>query len=231
MLEFRGVWRVYEGDRPVEALRDVSFRLDPGELVAVAGRSGSGKTTLLNCCCGIDVPSRGEVLVEEKPLQGLDDKALTALRRRSFGMVFQFFNLLPTLSAVDNVALPAILDGAEKGSAYSRARSLLTALGLAERVGHYPDALSGGEQQRVAVARALINDPRIILADEPTGNLDSEAAHEVLRRLQGIAHEEKRAVLMVTHSPEALAYADRVLHMKDGAIDSVERRAEGGATG
>lgn len=220
MIRFGNVVREFlAGERPVRALDGVSFEVSPGEFVAVAGKSGSGKSTLLNLASGTDAADSGEVEVAGRRLDRMDEAGLTDLRRRDIGMVFQFFNLLPTLSAVENVALPGLIAGAAPASTVkARAASLLADLGLTNRAAAWPDTLSGGEQQRVALARALVNDPAVILADEPTGNLDTETGAFVLNLLRDLAKKRGKTVLMVTHSPEALGYVDRVIRLRDGQV-------------
>jgi putative ABC transport system ATP-binding protein len=218
------------GNRTIHALRGVTLDFFPGTFVAVVGKSGSGKSTLLNLACGLDTPTAGTVSLQGSQLDQMDDNQLTALRLHRVGFVFQFFNLLPTLNAVENVALPARLAGRPPREAASRASDLLASLGLADRLRHYPDHLSGGEQQRVALARALINDPALILADEPTGNLDSEAGHQVLDELGRLARQDGRLVIMVTHSTEALDRTDRVVLLRDGRVVSDGAPGEIGPT-
>jgi putative ABC transport system ATP-binding protein len=206
------------GDAEVRAVDGVSLELARGTFTAVTGRSGSGKSTLLNLVAGIDVPTAGEVWVDGAALARLDDDALTRHRRRRIGMVHQFFDLLPMLSARENVALPALLAGTTEPDALARAERLLAEVGLAARAGARPRTLSGGEMQRVAVARALIHEPVLVLADEPTGNLDSRAAADVIALLRDLAARRGSAVLLVTHSAEAASVASRVIEMRDGRI-------------
>ena len=215
-VEARGLRRVYgSGPDAVHALRDVDLTIAPGEFVAVMGPSGSGKSTLLHLVGGLDRPDGGEVLLDGEPLAGMDDEALAHLRRRRIGFVLQFFNLFPLLSARENVAFPLLLDG--RSDALALADSALARVGLAERAAHRPNQLSGGEQQRVAVARALVTRPAVVLADEPTGSLDSLAGEDVLRLLRAAA-DDGQAVLLITHHAPAAAYADRVLRLRDGAV-------------
>jgi len=218
MVEARNVSKRYEGKRTVHALRGVSFRVARGEMVATMGPSGSGKSTLLNIVGGLDRASEGTVLIDGADTSRLDDDALTRLRREKIGFVFQFFNLLPTLTARENVALPLYLSGAGRREAVRRASEMLALVGLAEREEHLPDELSGGEQQRVAMARALVLGPPLVLADEPTGNLDSRSGQEVLALLQNLQRQFGTTVLMVTHDPKAAAVCDRILTMEDGRL-------------
>ena len=203
----------------VHAVREVDLALEPGSFTAITGRSGCGKSTLLNLAGAVDLPTSGEVRIEQHWTRQLSDGELSRLRRTRIGFVFQFFNLLPTLTAAENVELPLLLDG-KRGSPEERKRvaEWLERVGLAEKANHYPHQLSGGEMQRVAIARALIHDPGLVIADEPTGNLDSAHAEVVLRMLQQISREMGRAVLMATHSQEAAGFSSRVLAMRDGSL-------------
>ncbi len=208
------------GTERVVALDGVSLVIPAGQFCAVMGPSGSGKSTLLHLVAGIDAPSAGRVIVDGRDLATLSDDARTLLRRRRIGLVFQFFNLLPTLTALENVALPLQLDGIRRGEAERRSTGLLTELGLGDRAEHRPYQLSGGQMQRVAIARALVTGPALLLADEPTGNLDSHAGDEVLTLLRRTADERGHTVLMVTHDEHAAAIGDRVVHLRDGRITS-----------
>jgi len=213
------IHRSYErGDEVVHALRGVSFSVERGEFVVVTGPSGSGKSTLLHVMAGLDRPSRGEVRLEGKPISEMPDDELTLYRRRRLGFIFQFFHLLPTLSAVDNVALPLLLDGKPPRDAESVARERLDRLGLTSRAAHRPRELSGGEQQRVAIARALVAQPALLLADEPTGNLDSGSGAAVYEILSGLPESFGTAIVMVTHDREAVAHGTRSLRIVDGRI-------------
>ena len=215
-VQARGLSRVYgSGPEAVHALRDVDLSIAVGEFVAVMGPSGSGKSTLLHLVGGLDRPDTGEVLIEGEPLAGMNDEALASLRRRRIGFVLQFFNLFPLLSALENVAFPLLLDG--RRDALALAGDALARVGLAARAEHRPGALSGGEQQRVAVARALLTRPAVVLADEPTGSLDTLAGEDVLRLLRAAA-DDGQAVLLITHDAPAAAYADRVVRLRDGSV-------------
>jgi len=215
-VQAHGLSRVYgSGPEAVHALRDVDLSIAAGEFVAVMGPSGSGKSTLLHLVGGLDRPDTGEVLIEGEPLAGLDDEALAHLRRRRIGFVLQFFNLFPLLSAAENVAFPLLLDG--RHDALALAGEALDRVGLAARTRHRPGELSGGEQQRVAVARALVTRPAVVLADEPTGSLDTLAGEDVLRHLR-VAADDGQAVLLITHDAPAAAYADRVVRLRDGEV-------------
>ncbi len=207
------------GETPfVRALAGVTFDVQAGERVAIIGPSGSGKSTLLHLIAGIDVPTSGEVWVAGRALARLDDDALTRHRRDAVGMVFQSFHLLPTLAARENVALPALLAGSGEREALGRADHLLGEVGLGERRHAMPHTLSGGEMQRVALARALIREPRLLLADEPTGNLDSRASGRVLEMIVELSRLHGTTVVMVTHSSEAAAMAERVIEIRDGSV-------------
>lgn len=200
------------------ALRDVSLAIRKGEFVAIMGSSGSGKTTLLHLLAGLDTPTSGSVVIEGRDLAAMRDVERTLFRRRRLGIVFQAYNLLPTLTAWENVALPALLDGVPSSEAETKARELLARLDLGLRVEHRPQALSGGEQQRVAIARALMNDPALLLADEPTGNLDSVHGAAIWKRLASLARDEGTTIVAVTHEPDGAAHADRVVVLRDGCI-------------
>ena len=201
----------------VHALLDVSLEVYPGELVAVMGPSGSGKSTLLNTAGGLDAPTSGEILVGDTNLVGLPQKRMASLRRRDVGFIFQDLNLIPALTAAENAALPMELDGTSARAARRQAIAALTAVGMTEMADRYPEELSGGQQQRVAIARALIGERKIVLADEPTGALDSVTGEEVLMTLRGRC-DEGAAVLLVTHDSRHAAWADRIVNLRDGKI-------------
>jgi putative ABC transport system ATP-binding protein len=221
-VELRKVSKSYR-EAGVErvVLRDVSVTIASGEIAVLVGRSGSGKSTLLNVIAGIDRPSAGTVLVDGTDLTALDEQARTRFRRRHIGFVFQFFNLIPLLTVEENLLLPLELNGRADPAGVARARALLERVGLGGRGDSFPDRLSGGEQQRVAIARALVHEPALVLADEPTGNLDAETAAGVLELLDTLAREAGRTVLMVTHSREVVGVADRIFTIQRGAL--VER--------
>jgi putative ABC transport system ATP-binding protein len=219
LYELRNATRTFRrGDQLIRALDGVDLEIGPGEFVALEGPSGSGKTTLLQLLGALDRPSEGQVFFEERELGGLRDRALAELRLRAFGFVFQQFNLIPTLTALENVeagGAPARLPRAELRA---RALALLDEVGLADRASHLPTQLSGGEQQRVAIARALVTEPRVILADEPTGNLDSRSGTDIVDRLAGLAADRGTTVVVATHNHELAARAPRRLAMRDGQI-------------
>jgi len=208
------------GEITVRALAGVDFQVEKGEFVAIMGPSGSGKSTLLHLLGGLDRPSQGEITLAGQPLSSLSDDEITLVRRRNVGFIFQFYNLVPTLTAEENVALPLLIDGKPLSKYHDKVAELLGLVGLAERLHHKPDQLSGGQQQRVAIARAFVNDPAIVLADEPTGNLDTNAGQEVLGLLRRSCDDLNHTVVMVTHDPDAAGYADRVVHLRDGLVVS-----------
>ncbi|HET7077009.1 MAG TPA: ABC transporter ATP-binding protein [Chloroflexia bacterium] len=218
LLQTERLTKVYgKGSAAVTALDQVNLSINPRELVAIMGPSGCGKSTLLHLLGGLDTPTAGRVLLDGVDLSTLNDTALTVTRREKIGFVFQFFNLIPVLSALENVTLPLAL-GARPKDAQARATDWLTRLGLGDRLGNRPDQLSGGQQQRVALARALVTEPVLILADEPTGNLDSRAADDMLHLLRQAVDEWGRTVVMVTHDARMAAYADRIIFLKDGTV-------------
>jgi putative ABC transport system ATP-binding protein len=219
------------GATTVDALIGVDLAVEPGEFVAVMGPSGSGKSTLLHLMGGLDQPTSGDVILDGQRLSAMSDRQVTLTRRRRVGFVFQFFNLLPTLSAEENVALPLLIDGQSARAYQARVDELLALVGLDDRRGHKPDQLSGGQQQRVAIARALVTQPAIVLADEPTGNLDSRAGEEVLRLLRRTCDEHRQTIVMVTHDPRAASYADRIIFLKDGRVASEAHLKTEGDTG
>jgi putative ABC transport system ATP-binding protein len=214
MLRLTNVSKLYEGG--VTAVDHVSLEVPARQFVAIMGRSGSGKSTLLNLIAGIDRPTGGQIWIGEQEVTGLDDDALTRLRRDRLGIVFQFFNLLTTLDVRENVALPLLLEGLKEREAFTRADELVEAVGLSTRARSRPATLSGGEMQRAAIARALVHRPALLLADEPTGNLDSRSSAVVLELMRRLSAELGAAVILVTHSAEAAAQAERVLEMSDG---------------
>jgi putative ABC transport system ATP-binding protein len=219
-VEVRDLVKVFgEGDARVRALDGVDLTVQRGEMVAIMGPSGSGKSTLLHIVGALETPTSGTVAVAGRRYDGADDKTLTELRRDHIGFVFQFFNLLGSLTAEENVLLPALIARRTDAAARQRAHELLDLVGLGARASHTPAELSGGQQQRVSIARALLLQPELILADEPTGNLDSRSGKEVLRVLRELSRAEGRTILMVTHDPAAAAVADRVVHMRDGRVD------------
>lgn len=219
MLNAVKLSKIYEGGKhPVHALVEVDLTVEEGEFVAVMGPSGSGKSTLLHLLGGLDSPTSGAILLDGKVVSSLSDKEATLLRRRNIGFVFQFYNLLPTLSAEENILLPLLIDGKKPKGHEKEMETLMEKVGILERRSHRPSELSGGEQQRVSLARALITKPKILLADEPTGNLDSKTGNQVMALLALLSEEMKQTIIMVTHDPKAAAYADRLVYLVDGKI-------------
>lgn len=223
LLELRAATREYRmGEVTVQALRGVDLDIDAGQVVVLLGPSGSGKTTLLNLVGGLDSPTSGEVLVAGEAIAGYDSRRLADYRARTVGFVFQFFNLIPSLSAAENVEFALALVESDHATARDRARELLDRVGLDGRADHFPAQLSGGEQQRVAIARALANQPRLLLCDEPTGNLDVDTGRQVLGVLDSTARDDDTTVLLVTHNAAIAPMADRVLRLRDGRVEHDE---------
>lgn len=221
MIRLENVSKIYDGaGTRVTALANVWLEIAPEEFVALMGPSGCGKSTLLHLVAGVDAPTAGEVFVDGRDLARLSDRALSQFRRDHVGIVYQFYNLLPTMSAWENVALPALLAGAPSRVARERAEERLRLVGMLHRKDHWPHELSGGELQRVAIGRAMVNDPPILLADEPTGNLDSKAGRDVLELLARLNVERGVTILLATHSQEAAAFAQRAIHLKDGTVSA-----------
>jgi putative ABC transport system ATP-binding protein len=216
MIQLTNVSKSYGDSGAVQALHNLSLIVEQGERLAVMGPSGSGKSTLLNLICGLDQPTSGSIKLEGVELAALDDDRRTRLRREKLGMIFQTFNLLPTLTALENVALPLRLQGLRRNETDQRATAMLERVGLKVRAHHRPDELSGGERQRVAIARALVFRPPILLGDEPTGNLDSATGEEILRLLDDLHCEYNTTILLVTHNDLAAAFCDRILTLRDG---------------
>ena len=218
-IRARRLSKIYgEGETAVHALAGVDLEVRRGEMVAIMGPSGSGKSTLLHLIGALDTPTRGTVSIARRRFDNLSDVELTLLRREKIGFVFQFFNLLPALTAKENVVLPALIAGNRDRPVHERAEELLARVGLAERADHLPAELSGGEQQRVSIARALLMDPELVLADEPTGNLDTTSSAEVLRLLRELNRKEGHTIVLVTHDPGAASMAGRVVFLRDGRI-------------
>ena len=221
LVSVAGIWKSYQGDRdaePLRVLRGVSLNVRPGEFVALMGASGSGKSTLLNLVGGLDTADEGRIIVAGAELQAMSDDERSEFRLRAIGFVFQFFNLLPNLTVVENIAMPLLLAGAGTTEAADAARRLAREVGLEERLGHAAHQLSGGEMQRVALARALVHRPQLLLADEPTGNLDSRTGASILRMIRELARSHGASIIMATHDAHAAAEADRVLTMMDGEL-------------
>jgi len=220
LIDIRGVWRVYQlGSVTVEALRGVDMHVYPGEFVAIVGPSGSGKSTLMNIIGCLDRPSAGTYHIAGTPVAEVDDDGLARLRSRTIGFVFQSYNLLSRTSAVENVATPLLYQGVSRKERYARSREALEELGLGDRLNHLPTELSGGQQQRVAIARALVTHPALILADEPTGNLDSASGVEVMARLQAL-NRAGRTIVLITHDVGVASVAQRQIHVRDGRLSA-----------
>ena len=220
MIRLNDVHKVFkQGPSEITALAGISLQIPKGEFAVIMGPSGSGKSTLLHLIGGLDRPTQGDIVVDGKVISQMGDDEVTLFRRAGIGFIFQFFNLLPTLTAMENVTLPLMLDGREEDEVRSSSESLLERVGLSGRRNHLPEELSGGEIQRLAIARALVFNPPILLADEPTGNLDSKSGGAILELIRGINRQEGCTVVMVTHEREAAACGDRVIHLKDGMIE------------
>lgn len=229
MIRLENVVRVYQmGKTLVPALRGLSLEIADGEFVAIMGPSGSGKSTLMHLVGGLDAPSEGKVLLDGVDIAQQNGNQLAELRGKKVGFVFQTFNLVPTLSALKNVELPMIFQGVPRKERSEKARRLLEQVGLGDRLHHKPSELSGGECQRVAIARALANDPQILLADEPTGNLDAESGEQIMQILKRLNEEKKMTIIVVTHNPDVARYAHRVIRMRYGQIEEVSQNAQGG---
>ena len=227
VLDIRDVSKCYVLDEVVvNALRGVDLEVCRGEMLAIMGPSGSGKSTLLHLLGGLDGPSDGEITLAGKTLSKLNDNEITLVRRRSVGFIFQFYNLVPTLTAEENITLPLLIDGRNLDQCRAKIDELLQLVGLTDRRDHKPDQLSGGQQQRVAIARAFVSDPDIVLADEPTGNLDSKSGKAILELLRHSCDELHHTIVMVTHDAYAASYADRVVFLKDGRITTHLNKAE-----
>jgi putative ABC transport system ATP-binding protein len=225
LLEMQGITKDYRlGKTVVRALRGLDLEIGRGEIVAIMGPSGSGKSTLMHILGALDTPTGGGASIDGQDLQQLKERQLVTLRGKRVGFVFQTFNLIQTLTAQRNVELPMIFQGVRKGRRSRRARDLLEKVGLADRVTHKPNELSGGERQRVAIARALANDPEIILADEPTGNLDTETGGPILSLLQELSRRDGKTVIIVTHDPEAAEIANRIIRLRDGCVAGEDRQ-------
>ncbi len=219
IIKLDDVWKVYKmGEVEVPALRGINLEVNKGEFLAVMGPSGSGKSTAMNMIGCLDVPTKGRVFLEKHDISKLHESDLAQIRGRKIGFIFQTFNLIPTLSALENVALPMIFQNAPKGERVKRATELLELVGLGDRIKHKPNEMSGGQQQRVAIARSLINDPEVILADEPTGNLDSVSGHKVIDFLKDLHKKEKKTIVMVTHDEDLAKNAESVEYLYDGQI-------------
>ena len=223
VIEVKNLYKLYRvGDSVVRALNGVSFDVYPGEFCAIVGTSGSGKSTLLNMLAGLEKPTKGEVIVIGRHMEKLNEDGLVKFRRENVGFIFQSFHLIGTMNAVENVALPLSFRGEAKSSRLKKADKMLELVNLKKHKKHMPNQMSGGQQQRVGVARALVVDPKIIFADEPTGNLDSRTSEDVMHLMQKVVREQKKTLVMVTHDNHLASYADRVFHIIDGQIVKIE---------
>jgi putative ABC transport system ATP-binding protein len=224
IIEVQNLVKTYStGEVEVQALRGVSLDVPVGEMVAIMGPSGCGKTTLLNCVSGIDDPSSGRIYIDGTDLSTMNDDRKTEYRAKRMGFIFQFYNLLPVLSAVENVELPLLVSGTKPSEARQRSMAMLERVGLTAWATHKPAQLSGGQRQRVTIARALVNDPAIVWADEPTGDLDSQTADEIMELMQGLNREQQQTFVIVTHDRGIAQRCHRIIHMRDGLIESEER--------
>ncbi|WP_411335997.1 ABC transporter ATP-binding protein [Ruminococcus gauvreauii] len=228
VISVKNLYKIYRvGETQVRALNGVNMEILPGEFCAIVGTSGSGKSTLLNMLAGLEKPTKGEVIIQEKHMEKLNENELVRFRRERIGFIFQSFNLLPTMNALENVALPLSFRGIGKKIRLTRAAQLLKTVGLSDHLFHKPMQMSGGQQQRVGVARALVVDPAIIFADEPTGNLDSNTSADVMKLMQDVVRRQKKTLVMVTHDNHLASFADRIFHIIDGKIVKIENMREG----
>ena len=219
IIKLENVWKVYKMGRVrVNALQGISLKVNKGEFLAITGKSGSGKSTIMNLVGCLDMPSKGAIYLNSKDIAKLDESKLAKIRGKNIGFVFQQFNLIPNLTALENVALPGHFQDEKEIKLYSRAKELLNFVGLSDRINHKPTQLSGGHMQRVAIARALINDPEVILADEPTGALDSKTGEQIMKTLSELNKKKGKSIVLVTHDKSLVKYADRVIELKDGMV-------------
>lgn len=224
MIQLRALTKAYgDGANRVDALKGIDLDITAGEFVSIMGPSGSGKSTLLNLVSALDIPTSGQITIDDQDIGNLTDDSLTLFRRRRIGLIFQFFHLLPTLTAIDNVLLPVMLEGKVSAADRNRARAVLSEVGLSQRTTHRLHQLSGGEMQRVAIARALMLQPKLLLADEPTGNLDSATGRAVLALLRRLCQQHHATIVMVTHDHNAARISDRIVTLRDGRITHDER--------
>jgi putative ABC transport system ATP-binding protein len=222
IIELKDVWKTYHmGKMSLDVLKGINLEINKNEFVAIVGPSGSGKSTLMNQVGVLDVPSKGQILLDNKDISKYSESELAQIRGRKIGFIFQQFNLIPTLTALENVTLPTIFQNVPEEVRLRRAKKLLTDVGLGERMNHRPNELSGGQQQRVAICRALVNNPEIILADEPTGNLDSASGKQIMELLSRLHSEEKKTIILVTHDIELVRYAHRTIFIKDGLVTKI----------
>ena len=224
IIKLKDVWKTYYmGDISLDVLKDVNVKIEAGEFVVIVGPSGSGKSTMMNQVGILDMPTKGKVYFRGKDLTKLTESDLAQLRGKKIGFVFQQFNLINTLTALENVTLPTIFQNMDEETRNNKAKALLTKVGLGDRMNHRPNELSGGQQQRVAIARALINDPEIILADEPTGNLDSKSGHQVMEMLTDFHKKEGKTIILVTHDVDLVKYSEKTIYLKDGKVVKIRK--------
>jgi len=233
IVELRGVRKVYRmGDEKVIALDNINLALEKEKFYCFLGTSGSGKSTLLNLIAGLEKPTRGKIIVSGRHIETMNENQLARFRQSHIGFVFQSYNLMPTLTALENVGLPLVFRNVARKAREKKAASLLKAVGLGDRLRHRPSQMSGGQQQRVSIARAFISDPQIVIADEPTGNLDTKTTTEIMKLITGIAREKKQTLVVVTHDREIAAFADEIIYLRDGNIEKIEKnlQEDGGIT-
>ena len=225
IIRIRDVKKIYQmGSEQIHAIDDISMNIYQGEVCCLLGKSGSGKSTLLNLIAGLEKPTEGKIIFHKKHIERMDEDQLADFRRQYVGFVFQSYNLLPTLTALENVTLPLIFKGMPKKEREERAMEMLKAVGLEERAKHKPFEMSGGQQQRVSIARAFVNDPPVVFADEPTGNLDTKTTYEMMDLITGMAKKNKQTLVIVTHDLELAEYADRIVLLQDGKIEKIEKK-------
>lgn len=223
IIQIKNVRKIYRmGDEKIVALDNVTFSIEKGEFCCLLGTSGSGKSTLLNLMAGLEKPTKGEIRIKDKHIERMNEKQLAVFRRNNVGFVFQSYNLLPALTALENVSLPLIFKGVPKHVRDKKAAQMLKAVGLEKRLKHKPGQMSGGQQQRVSIARAFIGNPQIVFADEPTGNLDSKTTKEVMDLMTSMARKNNQTLIIVTHDIEIAEYADKIIHIKDGNIEKMD---------
>ena len=223
IIEIRNLRKIYRmGKEKVVALDCINLEIHKGEVVCILGTSGSGKSTLLNMIAGLEKPSKGKIIIKNKQVHKMNESQVTKFRQKHVGFVFQSYNLLNNLTALENVAIPLVFGGESKKIREGKAKKILDLVGLKDRLSHRPNQMSGGQQQRVSIARAFVNTPEIVFADEPTGNLDTKTTMEIMDLMVGIAREHNQTLIIVTHDPETAVYADKIIRMRDGNIQSIE---------
>ena len=220
LKDLRKVYRM--GDEKIIALNNVSFSIKEEEFICLLGTSGSGKSTLLNMMAGLEKPTKGEIIINNQKIHKLNEKDVTKFRQKYIGFVFQSYNLIPTLSAIENVSLGLTFQGVSRSKRGKMAKDILTSVGLGNRLHHKPSEMSGGQQQRVSIARAFVNKPKIVFADEPTGNLDTKTTMEIMDLITGMAYEDKQTLIIVTHDDEISDYVNRIVYLRDGKIEKIE---------